>query len=413
MIGWITDNLGTASFEEMIEKTNIYVVDVRDMVDKVGNLVNAVKDKIDEALFHLEHGEKVVICCDYGKSRSNAFAVGVLAKALQITFNEALNRVIQATGEKDIKIEVLAAVRKAIEDQKIPYSSTPPLATDKRILLTGGSGFIGKALKSRLSKNYQVFAPNRKEIDLTEGLVELDTFVKEKYISHIIHLANPRIYVTNRAMGDSIIMLRNVLDVCRENNVKLIYTSSWEVYSGYRSRFLLASESLPRLPKGPYGETKYLCEMLIEHYFHLYNHLSYVIVRSSPVYGINSDKPKFIYNFIHKAIRGDDIVVHEYLNGFPALDLLHIADMVEALILTVENDVTGPINIGTENSINTTEIAQLIVNMLGSKSIIKHNKIQDFTSNIVMDTSRAVLELGWHAKTNIKDGLYGIVSKYL
>ena len=112
-------------------------------------------------------------------------------------------------------------------------------------------------------------------------------------------------------------MLKNVLDVCRANRVKLIYPSGWEVYSGYRSEKLLASEALPRLPKGPYGEAKYLSEIFIEN--HHRNHgINYAIIRSAPVYG-GGDRPKFIYNFIEKALRGDPILAHRYLNGPPSI----------------------------------------------------------------------------------------------
>jgi len=114
-----------------------------------------------------------------------------------------------------------------------------------RVLVTGGSGFLGKPIKQKFSGEFEVFAPGRDEIDLLQGSTHLDLIVGEKEIDCIVHLANPRVYMSNIALGDTLTMLRNVLDVCVARDAKLIYLSGWEVYSGYRSSHLMADESLP------------------------------------------------------------------------------------------------------------------------------------------------------------------------
>jgi UDP-glucuronate decarboxylase len=128
----------------------------------------------------------------------------------------------------------------------------------------GGAGFLGKPIHQKLAQEFAVVAPDRKELDLQQA-AQLDLLAGEEEIDCLIHLANPRVYTSNIALGDTLTMLRNVLDVCVARDIKLIYLSSWEVYSGYRSNHLKADESTPLHPKGPYAETKYLCEMLIEH----------------------------------------------------------------------------------------------------------------------------------------------------
>ena len=403
MIRWITENLGTAKRDDVNDK-EYSVVDVRDLVDKEGNSDQAILEKIKAAVDLLKQNHKVVICCDYGISRSNAIAIGVIAKCFNYDFDEAVKCVMEKTEETAIRIDILNAVRHVLGNRK---GNMP--TNNKRILITGGTGFIGSILVAKLEKSYDLVKPTRQEIDLLDGPIKLDLIVKNSGVDTIIHLANPRVYSTNEAIGKSIIMLKNVLDVCRENDTKLIYVSNWEVYSGYRSQFLLASEVLPKFPKSAYGESKYLCESLIEQYYLLYG-IEYVILRSSYVYGTSSDKPKFIHNFLKKALSGKDIITHKYRNGFPILDLLYIDDLNSAFLDILQSNYSGSLNIGSGIGVSTSEVARIIVKITDSKSVIKHHNIQDFAPNIVMDISRAKTILGWYPKTNIRDGLTYLIN---
>jgi nucleoside-diphosphate-sugar epimerase len=406
VIRWITENLGTASWEETRDQTDFVVVDVRDMVDKAGNTTELVTQKIREALYHIDAGHKVVIACDYGISRSNSVAVGVLAKAFELSFSEAARRVMTITGEKALRVEVLARVREALGVENNPQDAGS--AGDRRkILVTGGQGFIATATIPVLAQLHEVYAPSRLELNLLSDTVAMDLLVKEEGVDCVVHLANPRVYTNNAALGDSLTMLRNVLDVCEQNCVRLIYPSGWEVYSGYRSQRLLACEALPRWPRGPYGETKLLCETLIEHHHRAYG-LRYSIVRSSPVYG-GGDRPKFIYNFIGKALAGQEIRTHRYLNGFPTLDLLHVSDFVSAMKAIIESERVGSVNVGSGRAVSTTEVAQMIVSLSGSASVISHQDINDFAPNIEMDHNFATSTLGWQPAKPLADGLAEMV----
>src|SRR5262249_56720284 len=71
MIRWITEGLGTASWEELDGAEGVAVVDVRALVDREGNPAALVRAKIEEGAEHLSRGRRVVVCCDYGISRSN------------------------------------------------------------------------------------------------------------------------------------------------------------------------------------------------------------------------------------------------------------------------------------------------------------------------------------------------------
>jgi len=346
MIRWIRKNLCTSSFSEVTPTKNLHVVDIRDLVDKKGNTSKIVKSKVDEVLQSLKKGKKVAICCDYGISRSNSIAAGVLSLYEGISMKDAIKSVLKKTDEKSIKIEVLSTVSKAIEKNPKKNVNYKKL----RIMVTGSSGFIGKKIIPELKKEFHVFTSSHDEIDLIENIVELDQFVKEHNIDMLIHFANPRIYTTNDSMGKSLIMLKNILDVCLENKLFLVFPSGWEIYSGYKTKQMNANEKLFPKPGNTYGYTKFLSESLIQMY-HTKFELKYTIIRSSPIYGIDGDKPKFIWNFLDKAMNNKDIFTHKYINGHPKLDLLNIDDYIKAVRMIVKKRIQGSINVFVRKNI--------------------------------------------------------------
>ncbi len=406
MIRWINECLGTAPFGDSDITTEHAVLDVRDLVDKHGNSLKITKEKIGRGVELLREGRRLIVCCDYGISRSNAIAAGILSRYTKISLEAAVLQVVRATGEKEIKLGPLRAVR-----ESLAVTQKSSQANGVRLLITGGSGFIGKQLQSKLPKNIFCISPNRSAVDLEAGALELDLLVKDHQINTIIHLANPRVFTSNKAMGDIVTMLRNVLEVCRENNLRLIYPSNWEVYSGFRTNGMLINEGVPLHPKGPYGEAKALCEQLIE--WHRSQHgLRYALLRSATVYGEDSDRPKFIYNFLAKALKGEPIQTHRYLNGEPLVDLLSVDDLIAALIAAISSNFLGTINIGSGKSVSTHNVAHWIVKECASISPIECKEIFEYTPNITMDCSLAECEIGWYPEIDWKKGLEAIVNKY-
>ena len=383
MIRWINESLGTAPFGDSDIGKDHTVLDVRDLVDKHGNSPKITKEKIERGVELLRQGCQLIICCDYGISRSNAIAAGILSRYTTISIEEAVRQVVRATGEKEIKLDPLRTVREALADNQ-----KPPKISGVRLLITGGSGFIGKQLQRKLADEIFWITPSRSEVDLTEGALELDLLVKEHQINTIVHFANPRVFTSNKAMGESVTLLRNVLDVCRDNSLRLIYPSNWEVYSGYRATGMLINESVPVYPKGPYGEAKALCEQLIE-WNRTQHGLKCIQLRSSTLYGEYSDRPKFIYNFLAKALQGEPIQTHRYLNGEPFIDLMSVDDFVEAVIAAISSNFSGTLNIGSGKSVSTLGVAQWIVKECASKSSIECKQIDEYAPNITIDCSLA------------------------
>lgn len=405
-IRWITSLLGTAPAEEVRGLPGLYIVDVRDLVDKSGNRPEAVRDKIMDGVRHLQAGGKIVVACDYGISRSNAVAAGILAVFDKIPFYAAVRRVMEATGEYEIKSDPLNAVRQAIETD----ADRPQSKGTRTILVTGARGTIGVAACRRLAERFAVVAPARDELDIELGSTQLALWVAEHKVDCIVHLANPRVYTSNVALGKTLTMLRNVLDVCVSQDINLVYPSSWETYSGYAG-VMQVDEAVPAFPRGPYGETKYLTELLIQHWQRTTS-LRCSILRSSPVYGPGSPQPKFIYNFIEKAKCAETIVTHQYRNGEPALDLLFIDDLVDVLVRAVEKKHEGAVNIGTGVATSTRVVAEMLRKIIGGSSRIEQTLIDANAASIAMNTAKARKALGWKPTVTLEEGLTRLLADY-
>lgn len=403
MIRWVNDLLGTGPALSVIGGDGLTIIDVRDLVDKPGNDVSAVAAKIEEGVAALGRGERTVVCCDYGISRSNAIAAGILARMEQLGYEAAVRRVLQATGETEIKPGPLAVVRAALGCTDRPSVQGPP-----RVLVTGGSGFVGLALCSVSSPRIKWVVPTRTELDLLAGSTVLNLLITEHSIDRILHLANPRVYTSNRALGETLTMLRNVIDVCAIHDLPMIYISSWEVYSGYVAQALWADEALPAFPKGPYGEAKMLAETLIEHSRRTQG-LECALVRAAPLYGAGSDRPKFIHSFIEAARCGRPITTHRYRNGDPALDLLHIDDLRRALTRVIETGFVGDLNLGTGTLTSTPEIARLIGDLLSVEFGLRHQIVDADVASVAMDSAKACRVLSWSHRITLREGLSRII----
>lgn len=404
MIRWITQFLGTGPFTKVTLEEDMRILDVRDLVDKAGNDPSEIAKKIESGLAILKEGHRLVVACDYGISRSNSVASGILAAYEGIPFDEAAYRVVQETGEQEIKLGPLDSVRRALnQKEKKEYN-------ENTILVTGGTGFVGQNFISHISGKHKVFAPTRDEIDLLKGATLLDLYVKKNNVTHFVHFAHPRIYTSNKAMGEALAMLRNALEVCINNNLYFIYPSVYDVYFGYKGQDVKANENTALNPKGPHGETKWLCESLINRYRSEYG-LKCAIFRSSLLYGTGSDRPKFIYNFISKAKTNKPIFTHVFKNNEPAIDVLHVDDYSRALEAALLAKTNKDFCLGGGELIETSKIAKLICTILNSKSEIGSRQMDDDVVRISMDYSAATEALNWKPMISFEEGLTNLLKE--
>ena len=383
MTRWITDRLGTASYRQAIVEAEVAIVDVRDLLDGPGNAPADVRDKIQEGVDLLRDGYRVVVCCEHGVSRSNAVAAGILAASEGLQLDRALEAVLVRTGEDSIRLGVLTTVRQAVGEH-------PERTEQSMVLVTGGTGFIGSRLAQLLG---EALAPTREEIDLLHDSQALDRLVRRDGVGTVVHLAQPRI-LTNRTMGDSLTMLKNVLDVCVHNEIRLVYVSGWEVYAGYRDGPLIVDETVPRRPAGINGFTWGLAEELIEEVSSQAG-IDHTLIRCGVLYQDGVTRPRFLKPLLEGAMRNEPLITHRYRNGLPHLDLLHLDDLISVVTAAVEQRATGTFHVGSGKGVSTSLLAEKIIAAANSTSALVHHDIEAECPNIVMSTSKVRSRLGW------------------
>lgn len=198
--------------------------------------------------------------------------------------------------------------------------------------------------------------------------------------------------------------LRDVLEACVSIGARLVYPSSWEVFSGYRAERLIASTRLPVFPRGPYGEAKALAEQMIT-WFVSNSGLKATVLRLSPVYGPRLDRPKFIRNFITKAMHDQTIATHIYENGEPKLGLLHIDDAITGIRASLDSGADGVVHLGGESLVGTSEIATFIVRQLASRSRIETFKVADEWANVLLENELTTAQTNWRPTINWESGI--------
>jgi nucleoside-diphosphate-sugar epimerase len=408
MIRWITDHLGTAAWESVASVSDIALLDVRGLVDKEGNRPDVIRSKIEQGIQAIAAGSKVVVACDYGISRSNAVAAGILAVQEQIPFQAGLRLVMDRIGEKAIKIEMMHDVAAAVDLMQSREAEKPRPGT--RIIVTGGSGYVGRTLVPFLQKSIPTIALSRNEADLVAGAVELDLLVQEHHATHIVHLAAPRDFGKNSALGDSVSMLKNVLDVCSANKLRLVFVSSADVFSGYADDPIQALENLAPLPRNSPGVAKCLCEIMIRQHAAV-RCLSWVILRSAVIYAGSARRPKFLHTFIEQMLHSENVIVHRYRNGDPVVDLLHIDDFCRAVRAVVLHDACGIVHCGPGQGITTRKLVDLIQTLAHSRCAVSVNTIDTNTPRIVLDCAMTSATIGWQPQVTLSAGLKTLIDE--
>ncbi len=397
MIRWIIEGqLGSAP-RTAIDRDGLTLIDVRDLVDKVGNSPSALLAKIEAGAAALQNGEIVVVTCDFGVSRSNAVAAAILTRWRGVDFDAAIAQAIDATGETQIKLELLEDLRRALDLSR-------DQSTSASVLITGGTGFLGQKMAAALRGKTDVFAPRRAEIDLLGSTFLLDQYCRDHGVGTLVHLAHPRIYTNNSAMGESLTMTKNVIDVCRARGIWLVFVSGATVFSGYSNASLLATPDTPLRPKGVYGETKALQEQLIRNAVEN-GEIEALTLRVAPTYGPGSDRPRLIYLF-HDAIRaGRRITTHRFKNGLARLQLLYVDDAVRGLVRAVVGRLADVHQLGGDEAYTPAEIAKHIAQSLGRSVEIDEALIDDTVSNVMLDSAKTRLALDWKPEVGIEEGL--------
>ncbi len=298
----------------------------------------------------------------------------------------------------------------------------------KRILVTGGAGFLGSHLCERLLKNgHEVlcvdnfFSSTRGNIthllgDSNMELMRHDiTFPLYVEVDQIFNLACPASPIHYQfdpvqTTKTSVIGAINMLGLAKRVKAKILQTSTSEVYGDptvHPQTEEYWGNVNPIGRRSCYDEGKRCAETLFFDYRRQHN-LAVKVVRIFNTYGprMHPEDGRVVSNFIVQALRGEKITI--YGKGTQTRSFCYVDDLVEAIVRMMETppDVTGPINIGNPHEFTIRELAELVIEMTGTKSKIRFEPLpSDDPRQRQPNISMAKSILEWEPKTQLRDGL--------
>ena len=298
----------------------------------------------------------------------------------------------------------------------------------KRILVTGGAGFIGSHLCKRLlAENNRVicldnfFTGNKANISpfLSNPdfqLIEHDITVPfEVEVDEIYNLACPASpihyqYDPVKTIKASVLGANNVLELAQRTKAKVLQASTSEVYGDpiiHPQQENYWGNVNPIGLRSCYDEGKRCAETLFMD-FHRYYGVNIKIIRIFNTYGPNMQKHdgRVISNFIVQALQGRDIT--SYGVGGQTRSFQYISDLLDGMIkmMATESSFTGPINLGNPCEITITDIAKTILKLTGSQSQLIHAALPpDDPAQRRPDISLAKTKLNWEPHISLEEGL--------
>ena len=300
--------------------------------------------------------------------------------------------------------------------------------TTKRILVTGGAGFLGSHLCEKLiAAGNDVlcvdnFFTGRKinvapllanpRFEMMRHDVTFPLYVEVDEIYNLACPASPIHYQFDpvQTTKTSIVGAINMLGLAKRVRAKVFQASTSEVYGDpdvhpqtedYRGNVN------PLGPRACYDEGKRAAETLFFDYRRQHR-LAIKVARIFNTYGprMHPDDGRVVSNFIVQALRGKPITL--YGDGNQTRSFCYVDDLVDGFIKLMATDdaITGPINLGNPHEMSVRELAERIIAMTGSRSEIIHLPLpQDDPTQRCPDISRAEATLGWRPSVPIEEGL--------
>jgi UDP-glucuronate decarboxylase len=298
----------------------------------------------------------------------------------------------------------------------------------KRILVTGGAGFIGSHLCERLlnlghevvcldnyftgSKMNIVHLLDNPFFELIRHDVTMPVLVETDEIYNLACPASPVHYQYNgiKTIKTSVMGAINTLGLAKRTKSKILQASTSEIYGdpqihpqheGYWGNVNTLG------PRACYDEGKRCAETLFMNYYEQ-NKVRIKIARIFNTFGpkMNSNDGRVVSNFIVQALKGDDITI--YGDGSHTRSFQYIDDLIDGLIKLMDSPdtFTGPVNLGNPAEFTIKSLAEMILKMTGSPSKIVYLPLPgDDPKQRKPDISLAIKELGWSPKVDTETGL--------
>jgi UDP-glucuronate decarboxylase len=299
---------------------------------------------------------------------------------------------------------------------------------EKRILVTGGAGFLGSHLCERLLADGAIvicvdnfFTGARRNIehlldhkhfevirhDVTFPLyVEVDEIYNLACPASPIHYQHDPVQTTKTSVHGAI----NMLGLAKRLRAKILQASTSEVYGDpdvHPQPEDYWGHVNPVGPRSCYDEGKRCAETLFFDYRRQHN-LQIKVARIFNTYGprMHPNDGRVVSNFIVQALLGRDITV--YGEGLQTRSFCYVDDLVDGLIRLMDTppDITGPVNVGNPAEFTIIELAQMLISLVGSRSKIVHRALpENDPKQRQPNISLAQELLGWKPRVALKEGL--------
>jgi UDP-glucuronate decarboxylase len=298
----------------------------------------------------------------------------------------------------------------------------------KRILVTGGAGFLGSHLCERLlDLGHEVLCADNFTTGRLSNLEHLRGNARFKIIRHdvseplsaevdeIYNLAcpaSPPHYQADpiQTMKTSVLGALNLLELAEARGIKIFQASTSEIYGDPNVHPQPESYWGNVNPVGPrscYDEGKRCAETMFFD-FHRQHGVEIKVVRIFNTYGprMRPDDGRVVSNFIVQALRGDDITI--YGDGTQTRSFCFVDDLIDGFLRLMASppSLTGPVNLGNPAEFTVRELADQVIDLTGSRSRIVHRPLPvDDPRQRRPDISLAERELGWRPKIALSEGL--------
>ncbi len=298
----------------------------------------------------------------------------------------------------------------------------------KRILVTGGAGFIGSHLCERLltqgnevicldnyftgSKENIIHLLDNHHFEVIRHDITMPVYIEVDEIYNLACPASPVHYQYNgiKTIKTSVMGAINTLGLAKRTRSKVLQASTSEIY-GDPAVHPQPEDYWGNVntlgPRACYDEGKRCAETLFMNY-HVQNKVRIKIARIFNTYGprMNSNDGRVVSNFIVQALNGEDITI--FGDGTHTRSFQYVDDLIEGLIRLMDTPdlFTGPVNLGNPVEVSVNDLAKMIIKITGSKSKMTYMPLpEDDPKQRRPDIALAKKVLDWQPEVGLEAGL--------